>query len=351
MPAHGKNYQNGGERAGLMGGGGFDSSPRDTGHRRRLCLGLTLFSIVLGMVSIMAVAKANLAARLAASQRSDVIAAKALDQLNAHLTHQTKHIAQGCETTLLLFRHCEKHGPNPTSTEDDDSQHCSVLGLERAFYISTLFGPGRRWPTPAHLFALTPDRDDHANFRQWETLHPLATRIQTVVELSSHPALAESFLELLPTGSLCGRVAVVSWKHEFLPELARLLGCGPASGCPEMYDENDYDSVWQLKYVFHAPADEGEEIPASEESDIVLPVNKSLSKKSMSSTTTSTLPPLHHLYQRALKSVSKKGWNVYGTVTNQNFDPLAFSYLVGDYPRKGAATGGRWKNVSALGEL
>ena len=35
-------------------------------------------------------------------------------------------------------------------------------------------------------------------------------------------------------------------------------------------------------------------------------------------------------------------WAVYPTITEMNFDPLAFSHVAGDYPEGGKAMGGAW---------
>jgi hypothetical protein len=293
-------------------------------QRIRLCLVLTLFSVFFALTAVLAVWKAHLQAEHRASTQASYRAGQALKRLNRKTSHQAKHTASGCETTVLLMRHCEKHGPMATES-DGSTQHCSYIGLERSYHLAEMFGPGRRYPFPSHLFALTPDRETYINFRQWETLHPLSEKSGTMIEIATHPHLANNIIELLRSGTVCGKIVVVSWKHSRMPELATLLGCGPDNGCPESYPDTDFDQVWQLKYVFRP---DGSDLPKDQES-----------KLSWNNSTDG-----HARARRRLDaSISHSGWNVYATVTNQRFDPLAFSHESGDYPEGGAASGGRWK--------
>jgi len=211
-----------------------------------------------------------------------------------------------CESTLLLLRHCEDLGPN-VKWKRDGSKHCSALGHQRAAFLATQFGnnDSSRWPAPALIYALSKGRNE----RQVEILAPLALASKTKIRRLSFPGaaeLADAYLldRLVVTNSssdnLCGRVTVVAWKHAYLPGVAHQLGCGPDQGCPLEYaaaaegdndgsdDDDDFelefDLVWQLKYVLFA------------------------SENSNSSN--------HNNHTQ---------WRVYGTVTRQHFDPLAFA--------------------------
>jgi hypothetical protein len=59
------------------------------------------------------------------------------------------------------------------------------------------------------------------------------------------------------------------------------------------YKANDFDMVWQIKYVYRKFQNHGSEVP------------------------------------------EKAYWKVFGSVANQGFDPLAFSKRAGDYPLGG----------------
>jgi hypothetical protein len=301
-------------------------------------------------------------------------AAQALTRLNQHISKQSRKIKAGCESTLLLMRHCEKIGPYVLDKEGNE--HCSYIGYERARYLATLFGPGpdTRWPNPAHLFALTVERGGHQNFREWETLLPLSKQSGIITDLSESPeALADEYFDMLRAGTLCGQVAVVSWKHEYIPDVARALGCGSDNGCPDQFPDNSFDQVWQLKYVFHPedisstedengvvptppargdgddeeddvgngneePAgDDEEDVPAGEEGEDGDTDKDSVDDQNNRRRLTQKIQVSH-----------KHGWNIYATVTYQRFDPLAFSKQSGDYPSNGASRGGRWREQGDL---
>ena len=87
---------------------------------------------------------------------------------------------------------------------------------------------------------------------------------------------------------MCGKLAVIVWKHSEIGKLARRLGCGPEQGCPIDYKGKNFDEIWQLRYVYNFRTD-GKETQ----------------------------------YHGKHKSPSK--WQVFGSVQAEDFDPLAFS--------------------------
>jgi hypothetical protein len=242
--------------------------------------------------------------------------------LNLHQNSNTTSnitIPLGCETTILLMRHCEKYGPLVMSG-GTHNQHCSLVGLERAHFMSSqLFN--KTWPDPSFLYALSPDRGrGHYNHRQVETLTPTALRLGISINANfqegQHDLLARHIFETMQAGKACGKLAVVSWTHRSLPQLAAALGCGTFTqehgGCPYRYPEDSFDQVWMLKYVYE---------PSS-----IVKNNKKKKKQQQ--------PPQQH--------GSSYEWALYSTVTEMGFDPLKFSFQAGDYPHGGKSTGGAW---------
>lgn len=210
-------------------------------------------------------------------------------------------VLPGCETTVLLMRHCEKFGPLVVGK--NGNQHCSYVGMERAHFLPHIFGT--RWPNPSYLYALSPIRDSHLNYREMETLTPLSKTLGIEINADfkegEHDALAQDIFTKMQTGDLCGKLTVVSWTHRSLPQLANSLGCFPSyemGGCPSAFPESSFDEVWMLKYVYKPT------------------------------------------YIKKEKKWDK--WHVYPTITQMNFDPLAFSFQEGDYPMGGMARGGAW---------
>jgi len=308
--------------------------------RNRLGLMLTLFSGFFALTASIFVWRVNAKKMYFRAVQSTRLASAARQSLNTRLHSQSKHMHPKCEATLMLARHCEKTGP--TVRDADGNNHCSYIGQERAAHFATQFEPvgspaqTARWPTPSQLFALTPVRreGDHWNFREWETVHPLSQQsgidIDMVVDSAS---MADEYFDLLQAGSQCGKLTVVSWKHEMIPELAVLLGCGPDNGCPNTYDEHEFDMVWIIKYVFHPEA------ATDTDEDEMYQTN-------MTKESTNINDPNRR--RRLSKSRERKGWNVYGTVGYQRFDSLQFSYQAGDYPEGGASRGGSWQEDGSL---
>lgn len=308
-------------------------------RRTRLMISLAVLALVSAMMGALLVWRLHVANERHQAELPTLQASQALDQLNRHINKQSKHVPKLCTSTLLLMRHCEKEGPYTTDPKDN-TEHCSYIGYERAAHFATLFGSDEtaRWPVPAHLFALTPDRGgSHLNFRQWETLKPLSDQIDVVTEIHSRVSLPKVYFELLRSGSMCDQVVVVSWKHEFIPELARALGCGPRNGCPDVYPEDDFDQVWQLTYVFHPV------LPSlPDEDELRKDTNfTSLDGEDGEPVGSDTDDSAGARFRRELAErrqlkhhsgdFSHHGWNVYATINRQNFDPLAFSKATGDY--------------------
>jgi hypothetical protein len=279
-------------------------------RRQRLCLALSIFCCACILVGGIGVWKLHMTLARDTAHYYTALATHALESIGNNYP-----IPDPCETTLLLFRHCDKDGPH--IQDEHGNEHCGYLGYERAAYMATLFGPQARWPLPSHLFALLPERNSKLNYREYETLLPLSRKVNLEIDLARHPQLANEFLEMLATGDLCDKVTVVSWKHSYMVELAARLGCGPDNGCPSVYEEGEFDQLWQLKYVYNPP-------------------------------TSSQFDPDFSSRRRILKGKkSHRGgkhpnheWAVYGTVSQMNFDPLSFSYQNGDYQGNGS---GNWE--------
>jgi hypothetical protein len=162
-------------------------------------------------------------------------------------TASTKKLADGCECTVMLIRHCEK---------GDLRQDCSYVGVERSVYLATLFGPhdDTKWPVPSFLFAERPagrNNPKKQNFREVETLQPTARKfnitIDTTYDIEHTSGLAAKLFNLMEEGKMCGKLAVISWKHSGIPHLASKLGCSETDGCPLDYSSKTFDQVWEIK--------------------------------------------------------------------------------------------------------
>lgn len=233
------------------------------------------------------------------TERYAIEANQAIELLNARSFASKKDIPVGCESTLLLIRHCEDLGGHVRY--EDGSSHCSYLGFQRSMYLATLFGAPHqnashagRWPLPSKLYGLW--NHDGTNKRQYEVLRPLSDKSGVKIQMfdfeSAPEELRDNMFHLLSSGQFCNQVAVIAWKHKFIRPLAAELGCDQERGCPNQWDDYDFDTVWQLQYVYQP-----EELRA-------FPIEQSVAT---------------HNDKRLVE-----GWEVFGSVTHEDFDALEF---------------------------
>eukprot|EP00956_Cyclotella_meneghiniana_P007026 scaffold9485_cov69-Cyclotella_meneghiniana.AAC.3 len=247
-----------------------------------------------------------------------------------------------CLSQLMIMRHCDKDvkliGKHDKVRIRDNRDrygngHCSDKGKERAMYIASLFVENDQYqglasgttnqtvnnlsengappipavnatglsdavvmkpqfPTPLKIYALNDARynsdpaKEHQNFREVETVIPLADKFHLSVDesfgVNQEGDLAMDFFTSLSksveinidtalhgltdpemkgsndtnTGNndsniigLCQNgMTVVNWKHSLIPNLAHALGCGRKQGCPKKYQGHDFDTVWVITY-------------------------------------------------------------------------------------------------------
>ena len=247
---------------------------------------------------------------------------KTLDALNE--MSEGSGIKSGCESTVIIIRHCEKLGP--TSTDADGHQHCSYLGHERAHFLPTLFGGSGKWPVPSLLYALSPERKSHLTFRQIETIQPLATKYGLKInsDVTGNDQVVKDYFSRLSRGKMCGKVALVCWRQDLIAPLAEDLAC---FDCPSIYREDEFDEAWMLKFVYNV---EGTAILNDKNTLESSAGGRDLKKKK------------HEKNKNEGEIAQQRTWSVYSSITKQNFDPLKFSNDSGDYG--GSPVGGKWLN-------
>lgn len=233
------------------------------------------------------------------------------------------NVESGCETTVMIVRHCEKAGSETKDVFGDS--HCSYIGYERAAAFSTLFNSSHpdMYPFPAKIYALSADRGGHKNYREIEMVKPVAQKSGVAVDdtfWDSHK-LGQAILEDIASGEMCGKMILISWKHELIGRLARNLAC---HSCPRRYP-NLFEPMWFLKFVYDVKG-----------THLYKRINRGLD----------TIAGTDGEARRNLKKKKKRlprNWSVYFTSRNQDFDPLSFSQSVGDY--NGNPVGGNWADV------
>ena len=322
-----------------------------------------------------------------------ILASNALKRLN----HDTAYTPRDkCAVTVLIARHCNNYGAFATDNVERQDKHCSDVGYERARYFATQFAPpdesppdesfnsrhhhrGSRWPTPVGLFALLPhpeDASDGVNYRQIETLLPLAEQTNVSIQVVGQARhVATSLFRLLQTmpaaaneepswnttlddtmddtivvdhdeSAYCGQVFVVAWERTSIPDLAAALGCSPTQGCPGEYPDGAFDLVWQLRFVHPGAVENSARLPWPPLAHLIVDEHHLLSAELRAEqvqdevdadadgeiySNFSALEELQMVDQknhhRQHDKATPGSWTVHGTVSQQDFDPLHVSYM------------------------
>ena len=139
--------------------------------------------------------------------------------------------------SILVMRHAEK----PRSPIDP---HLSEAGQRRAErlagWLPETFG------RPDILFAAA---DKLLSRRPRETLEPLAKATGAALRHDVSDKRSEAFAaELLADPRYHQALAVVSWRHKALPELAGALGA-KAGECPDPWPGELYDLILRFDYA------------------------------------------------------------------------------------------------------
>jgi hypothetical protein len=148
----------------------------------------------------------------------------------------------GFPKTALIIRHAEKPA-------DRDDRRLSDAGRRRAAMLADELP--LLYPELSVLFATAVSA--HSD-RPLETIQPLAVAlgrasggpplpIDTSFGEHDGPRLAERVLDR--SDDLAGKVVLICWHHETIPELACALG---ATAPPEGWPEAVFDQIWQLDF-------------------------------------------------------------------------------------------------------
>lgn len=148
----------------------------------------------------------------------------------------------------MLIRHGEKppkDGPPPAGVHEDGVQHehsLIVRGWQRAGalvpFFATPWDPAIESPTCLYSPPRRGDDGDHG--RPYETLMPLAARLNVPADVSF--ALDEE-KELVAQVRERPGVALIAWEHKRIPLIANAL-LGDATTAPQAWPDDRFDLVW-----------------------------------------------------------------------------------------------------------
>ena len=155
-------------------------------------------------------------------------------------------------TKVMLIRHAEKPQDSPevfgvTAEGHRDKESLTVRGWQRAGALAHLFAPpdGRfqdqSLARPQFLYASKPKRQNGSR-RSMETITPLAEKL--AIRINCNYMKFETG-ELLEEVRVCAGVVLISWQHDYLPEIASGL-LGDEKTAPQQWPEDRYDVIWVL---------------------------------------------------------------------------------------------------------
>lgn len=148
---------------------------------------------------------------------------------------------------IIIVRHGDKLPQELSGQALSVKGHVRAIAL--AFYILKKYGE------PDYLIATDPSdkKEKNSSIRELETLAPLANMLQEKhpdfnVEIS-HPYESSDYSnlakEILEKEKYNNKTVLICWSHGKIPDLAVKLGI---RNRPNDWDDNDFDSVYELYY-------------------------------------------------------------------------------------------------------
>jgi broad specificity phosphatase PhoE len=151
---------------------------------------------------------------------------------------------------IMLLRHAEKPSQSPppygvTDEGERESESLTVRGWQRAGALAALLAPSDgNFPDPALavpqiLYASKPKKRNGSR-RSLETITPLAEKLATRVNTNF---AKDEGGEMIEEAFLCEGVVLVSWQHDFIPEIANHI-LGDTTTAPQDWPEDRFDMIW-----------------------------------------------------------------------------------------------------------
>jgi broad specificity phosphatase PhoE len=151
---------------------------------------------------------------------------------------------------IMLLRHAEKPSQSPppygvTDEGERESESLTVRGWQRAGALAALLAPtDGNFPDPALaepqiLYASKPKKRNGSR-RSLETITPLAEKLATRVNTNFDK---DEAVEMIEEAFLCEGVVLVSWQHDFIPEIANHI-LGDTTTAPQDWPEDRFDMIW-----------------------------------------------------------------------------------------------------------
>lgn len=145
-------------------------------------------------------------------------------------------------SSIILIRHAEK------PTDGPEGQNLSKKGWKRAYALPRLFAENLQLKTrglPDFLIAAKPHTKT-GSVRSIQTLQPLSEWLLKPILANFTKDDISKLAQLIKTSpEMNGKVVMIAWQHDSIPELAKRLGAWQA---PSEWPSETFDRFWLLDF-------------------------------------------------------------------------------------------------------
>lgn len=149
-------------------------------------------------------------------------------------------------TDIVIIRHGEK-------SEDSEDLHLNLKGYQRALALAYRLPAMFFIPKIIAVYAAGVGKDS-ASHRSCDTVEPLVRRLENLgvaVQFYSkylkgdYKDMANDVLKKMRDGVYLGKVVIICWEHDKIPEIVVCLG-GPQTS---NWADDCFERVWVLEYT------------------------------------------------------------------------------------------------------
>jgi broad specificity phosphatase PhoE len=134
-----------------------------------------------------------------------------------------------------------RHGEKPEETGGEKDPNLTPQGYARAKALASVIPD--HFPRPDFLFAA---KRSKGSDRPVETITPLAKALDEPIDSKFKADDVEGLAHaVLTEAQYRGKVVLICWHHEKIPDLAKALG---AKDAPENWSGKVFDQVWEITY-------------------------------------------------------------------------------------------------------
>jgi phosphohistidine phosphatase SixA len=139
---------------------------------------------------------------------------------------------------VMIIRHAEK----PEKTNGTRDPNLAPQGYKRAEALATVIPAN--FARPDFLIAT---RNTESSARPVETITPLSNALHEEIDSTfKDEEVTPLAHQILTDPKFNGKVVLIAWHHEKIPDLAKALGVTDA---PAKWDPKVFDRVWKITFI------------------------------------------------------------------------------------------------------